>query len=217
MCAFSGDLLMKSFVCSKLTVLGILVLVTISISSCRTASKEIGSEKGVDRLLSVEIGGMEQWITLRGDDRNNPLLLWLHGGPGSSQMCVAHAFDGLLEKEFVMVHWDQRGAGKSNPRYFDERTMTQDRFIQGCHVPTLDLKQTWHRNDIYLLGHSWGSQLGALTAHRYPEDYRAYIGVSQVVDALEALVVGEEWLRETLRAQEKKRELKKLDQLNGPP
>jgi len=150
-------------------------------------------------LLSVELGVMEQWITVRGDDRNNPLLLWLHGGPGSSQMPVAHKYDSLLEKEFVIVHWDQRGAGKSNTRDFDERTMSRNRFIQDCHELTLYLKNTRHRESIYLLGHSWGSQPGVLAARRYPEDYRAYIGLSQVVDPLEAHFLGEERLREILR------------------
>jgi pimeloyl-ACP methyl ester carboxylesterase len=209
--------MMKGFVCGKLPVLSILAFFIVAFPSCRTASHENVSEKQVDLLLSVELGGMEQWITVRGDDRNNPLLLWLHGGPGSSQMSVAHKYDSLLEKEFVVVHWDQRGAGKSNPRDFDERTMSQNRLIQDCHELTLYLKKTWYRDSIYLLGHSWGSQLGVLTARRYSEDYRAYIGLSQVVDPLEAHVLGEEWLREILRFRGKKRELKKLDRLNGPP
>lgn len=208
---------MKKFFYGTLAACVMLVLLTVALSSCRAAPKENRPEQGVDLLLSVELGGMEQWITLRGDDRNNPLLLWLHGGPGSSQMPVAHEYDSLLEKEFVVVHWDQRGAGKSNPRDFNEGTMSQNRFVQDCHELTLYLKRTWHRDSIYLLGHSWGSQLGVLTARRYPEDYRAYIGLSQVVDPLEAHVLGEHWLRETLRSQGKKRDLKKLDRLDGPP
>ena len=208
---------MKKILFATVTAACMLVLVAISFSSCRTVAKENRSQQGVDRLLSVQLGGMEQWITLRGDDRDNPLLLWLHGGPGSSQMPVAHEYDDLLEKEFVVVHWDQRGAGKSNPRAFDERTMSQNRYIQDCHELTLYLKETWHRNDIYLLGHSWGSQLGVLTAGRYPEDYRAYIGLSQVVDPLQAHVLGEQWLREVLRSRQDSRALKKLDRLDGPP
>ena len=80
-------------------------------------------------LERVELGGLEQWITIRGADVSKPLLLWLHGGPGSPQMPLAHHLDRRLEQEFVFVHWDQRGAGKSNHGGIDEATMRFGRFF----------------------------------------------------------------------------------------
>lgn len=111
-------------------------------------------------LEPVPIGGMEQWLLIRGRHSANPVLLWLHGGPGASEMPVVPHYNRALEEEFVVVHWDQRGAGKSNPRDFDESTMTFERFVQDAHELTRHLKRRFGKKKIYLLGHSWGSHLG---------------------------------------------------------
>ncbi len=141
----------------------------------------------------VEIGGMDQWIMVRGAAEENPLLLWLHGGPGSSQSPVADYPDSGLEELFTVVHWDQRGAGKSNPGSFDESTMTMEQFVRDAHELTVYLKRRYGREKIALLGHSWGTVIGMQLAERYPEDYFCYIGVSQVVDALEGHIIAHEW------------------------
>ena len=92
-------------------------------------------------LEPVFLGGMEQWILMRDHDTDNPVLLWLHGGPGSSQMPIAHAIDTDLERAFVVVHWDQRGSGKSNPIGFDASTMSYEQFISDTHELTTYLKE----------------------------------------------------------------------------
>jgi hypothetical protein len=92
----------------------------------RTAS--LAGADPIADLVPAPIGGMTQWLLIRGEDRKNPILLWLHGGPGSAQMPI-HAAAAGLERDFVVVHWDQRGAGKSNPRGFDPRTMTLERYL----------------------------------------------------------------------------------------
>ncbi len=105
-------------------------------------------------LEKVTLGGMQQWILIRGQDSTNPVLLWLHGGPGAVQMPVARYFNGALEEDFIVVHWDQRGAGKSNLPGFDERTMTFQQFMNDGHELTQLLKQRFQHGKIYLVGHS---------------------------------------------------------------
>ena len=168
-------------------------------------------------LEKIRLGGMDQWILTRGYDINNPVLLWLHGGPGSSQMPIAHACDKELEKEFIVVHWDQRGAGKSNPPDFDETTMTYEQFIADTHQLTGYLKNRFGKEKIYILGHSWGTQPGLEAAARYPEDYRAYIGLSQVVNNEMSHVIAHKWLAEQIRREENKKDLEKLEALGPPP
>jgi pimeloyl-ACP methyl ester carboxylesterase len=168
-------------------------------------------------LEKVQLGGIEQWILIRGQDASNPILLWLHGGPGAAQMPVARTFNGDLEKVFVVVHWDQRGAGKSNAPDFDEQTMTLQQFIDDAHELTLYLKTRFHREKIYLVGHSWGAQLGIKVAQAYPEDYYAYVGVGQVVAPALSQEVGRAWLLAQIEEKGDEKNLEGLQALGAPP
>lgn len=171
----------------------------------------------VNELVAVEIGGMEQWIAAHGERTDLPVLLWLHGGPGAAQMPVGRAYNGNLESAFIVVHWDQRGAGKSNPRDFDEQTMTFERYVEDVHEVTRYVKSRFGRESVYLLGHSWGTQIGLAAAHRHPHYYAAYIGVSQVVDADVAQVIAHRELRRRLQESGSARDVRRLDRLTGPP
>lgn len=168
-------------------------------------------------LEEINLGGMKQSILIRGHDKSNPILLWLHGGPGSSQMPIAYHYDKELEKEFIMVHWDQRGAGKSNPAGFNEETMTYDQFIEDSHQLTEYLKERFDKEKIYLAGHSWGTQMGLELVNRYPEDYYSYVGVSQVVDNKLHNKIAYPWVLEQIKAKGAKKDLKKLESLGEPP
>lgn len=194
----------------------ILLAAAFLITGCRAQTETIEGGDAVSELKSIEIGGMEQWVLIRGKDRSNPVLLWLHGGPGAAHMPVHHAFNRDLEGEFVVVHWDQRGAGKSNHSGFSEETMTLDRFIEDVHEMTQYLKERFGREKIYLLGHSWGTQLGILTVQRYPDDYHAFISVAQVVHPQRAEEISYEWLSKQVEERGSSRQMRKFDEL-GPP
>ena len=137
--------------------------------------------EGIALLESVTLGGHRQWVLVRGADKTNPILLFLHGGPGSPYMGLAHAFQGDLEKHFVVVQWDQRGSGKSFPDT-PPGSMTVDQFRADTHELVLWLRQRFHRDKIYLLGHSWGAFLGISEAKSHPENLYAYIGAGQMID-----------------------------------
>lgn len=208
---------------SVVVALGLLVVVALAWALWPASTPPITDDEGdplpgsVASLEPVVIGGMEQWLLIRGRDTANPVLLWLHGGPGSSEMPVVPHYNGALEEEFVVVHWDQRGAGKSNPRDFDESTMTFEWFVRDARELTGYLKERFGKEKIYLLGHSWGSHLGLVLAHRYPEDYWAYVGVGQHVDAARSHRVAHEWLLERIRAEGDEGDLRKLRALGPPP
>jgi pimeloyl-ACP methyl ester carboxylesterase len=149
----------------------------------------------IAELISAEIGGMTQWLLIRGADRRAPILLWLHGGPGSAQMPI-HALTAELERDFVVVHWDQRGAGKSSPPDFDPTTMRLERFLADAREVTALLRERVGGQPMIVLGHSWGTMLGARLVARWPEDYAGYIGVGQQVDTLRGVALAQVWLRE---------------------
>ena len=173
--------------------------------------------QSIAALEKHTLGGMEQWLLIRGQDTRNPVLLWLHGGPGAAQMPIARRTTGALEADYVMVHWDQRGAGKSNPRSFDTRTMTVEQYLTDAHELTVYLKQRFHKQKIVLLGHSWGSQLGLLLAAAYPEDYAAYVGLGQLINPREGPEIAYAWLKAKLAAEGKSKELKRLAEIGPPP
>jgi proline iminopeptidase len=148
-------------------------------------ARAITSANGIDSLEAVQIGGIQQWIEVRGQDVNNPILLFIHGGPGIAFIPMASAFQTPWEKTFTVVQWDQRGAGKtyaSNDRELQRRTMN----LQQMEQDTLDvanyLRNRFHREKIFVVGHSWGSILGLWLAHEHPEAVAAFVGTGQAVN-----------------------------------
>jgi pimeloyl-ACP methyl ester carboxylesterase len=137
--------------------------------------------------MFVRIGGIEQWITIEGDNGENPVVLFLHGGPGDADSPFADSLYRGWEREFTLVQWDQRGAGrtytKNGPSI--EPTMTMDRMVQdGIEVAEF-LAHHLHKPKIVVVGISWGSILGASMVHARPDLFYAYVGVAQMVNWIE--------------------------------
>lgn len=138
----------------------------------------------IAELTKLELNGRKQWVSLRGWDKNNPVLLFLAGGPGGTQMAAVRHELAELEKHFVVVNWDQPGSGKS---YYAEKTrnITADTYIQdGCAL-TDYLKQRFSQEKIYLMGESWGSALGIFLIANDPGSYHGFIGTGQMIDFAE--------------------------------
>jgi pimeloyl-ACP methyl ester carboxylesterase len=139
------------------------------------------SEMSVASLERVKIRGVDQWLLIRGERKTNPILLFLPGGPGLSLIPVAHKFQPMLEKDFVVVHWDQRGAGKSHS-FFTHPEITEEDLVSDAHEVIELLRRRFQQPKIYLVGHSWGTYLGMRIAERYPDLIYAYIGAGQMSD-----------------------------------
>lgn len=142
----------------------------------------ISTAKGIDEGSYVPIGGIEQWITIRGEDRNNPLLLFLHGGPGDATNPWGYAAFRSWLKYFTVVQWDQRGAGRTLGRNgaSSAPTITPDRMVQdGIELSEL-LTKKLHKDKILLVGHSWGSVLGFFMVKARPDLFCAFVGTGQV-------------------------------------
>ena len=148
---------------------------------CATRKQPPLPRPGISVEQKITLGGWEQTIFIRGRNRANPVLLFLHGGPGLPEMPFSHV-NAELERDFTVVHWDQRGAGKSYRAGIPPQTMNVEQFVRDAEELTRHLRRTFGQKKIYLAGFSWGSLVGALTASRHPEYFRAYIGISQLVD-----------------------------------
>lgn len=138
----------------------------------------------VSELVRVEIGGNEQWIELRGADPDNPVLLYISGGPGQSDLALARTLLQPLEADVTIALWDQRGNGLSYAS-FDRDTMTLDRVIADAIEVASYLRERFDEEKIYVLGESWGSTLAVLAAQENPDLFHAVIGSGQMVSQLE--------------------------------
>lgn len=136
-------------------------------------------------LEKVRLGGVDQWLIVRGEDVDKPVLLFLSGGPGASEAARVLRFNRELEKDFVVVIWEQRGCGKSYPSYYPTADLTVDRYVADLLELTEMLRARFDEEKIYLVGHSWGTIIGLLAAQQYPELFHAYVGTAQMVDVLE--------------------------------
>jgi proline iminopeptidase len=138
----------------------------------------------VSELVRVEIGGNQQWVELRGADPDNPVLLYISGGPGQSDLALARALLAPLETDVTIALWDQRGNGLSYAS-FDRDSMTLDRVIADAIEVTDYLRARFDEEKIYVLGESWGSTLAVLAAQERPDLFHAVIGSGQMVSQLE--------------------------------
>jgi pimeloyl-ACP methyl ester carboxylesterase/membrane protease YdiL (CAAX protease family) len=134
----------------------------------------------------VRLGGVDQWVLIRGARRTNPALVVLHGGPGFSETHFFRRFNAPLETSFTVVYWDQRGAGKSFDPGIPKASMTVERFLADLDELIDHVRGRLDQPTVALFGHSWGSALGALYAARFPRKVSAYIGCEQVGDSVAA-------------------------------
>ena len=136
-------------------------------------------------LEKVRLGGADQWILLRGYSADKPVLLYLSGGPGQSDLPFPRVMFEDLSHDFVVVGWDQRGTGKSYASLDPVSALTLDQAVADTIELTQYLRNRFDEQKIYLLGESWGSTLGVLAVQRRPELYYAWIGSGQMVSQRE--------------------------------
>jgi pimeloyl-ACP methyl ester carboxylesterase len=136
-------------------------------------------------LEKVNLGGVDQWLIIRGQDVNKPVLLFLSGGPGASEAARVLRFNQELEKHFVVVIWEQRGCGKSYPSINPKSDLTLNQYESDIIELSEMLGERFDEEKIYLVGHSWGTIIGVHAAKARPDLFHAYVGTAQMVDVLE--------------------------------
>ncbi|MFB9329460.1 alpha/beta fold hydrolase [Paenibacillus aurantiacus] len=146
----------------------------------------IALERGIDEELMLELGGLRQYVNIRGHDVRNPVILYLHGGPGGPFTPVMHKYQFGWERDYTVVNWDQRNAGRTyllNKAQAEQvrETLTADRLIEDARELVLYLRERFGQEKIIIMGHSWGSVLGSMFAQRYPAWTRAFVSIAQVV------------------------------------
>lgn len=167
-------------------------------------------------MEKVKLGGAEEWMTIRGKDSRNPVLLFLAGGPGGTQLVNARRALTRLEDRFVVVNWEQPGSGKSFDAV-DRSKLTVDRYITDAHELVLNLRQRFGKEKVYALGESWGSALGIMVVQRYPELFQAFIGTGQMVAFLENDRICYDFALRLAQERGDTNQVEKLKQQGPPP
>jgi len=137
---------------------------------------------GINETMMVDINGVKQWINIYGKNLENPVLLYLHGGPGSPESLTDYKINRKWSDIYTVVTWDQRNCGKSYSESQNNITLTHDLFMQDGKEMTEFLMKHLKKDKISLLGHSWGTFYGCNLALTYPDYYETYIGAGQVID-----------------------------------
>ncbi len=179
----------------------------------------ISSERGLVEAKFVTVGGIEQWVQIRGEDTDNPAILVVHGGPGMSNIPVTNQSMRSWESNFTIVNWDQRGAGRTyiqGGRSAAPSPTTEQIVQDGIDVAEY-VRSRLHKQKVILLGASWGSIVAIEMARRRPDLFFAYVGTGQIVNMQRNEVVGYKRLMERVRAADDKSAIEKLEKIGPPP
>jgi pimeloyl-ACP methyl ester carboxylesterase len=149
-----------------------------------TTTYAVNDPNGIEELKPIKVGGVDQWLHIRGRNRNNPILLYLHGGPGFANIGLMDAIQRPWEDYFTVVQWDQRQTGKSAND--ETEPLTLDQLIEDTEEVVQYLQHHLNQEKLFLLGHSWGSVPGMHLVKRHPDWLHAYIGIGQVVNMMDS-------------------------------
>lgn len=158
-------------------------IVMIGVRNYNFFTSIIDTRNGIDESAYVELNGQQQYITIRGRKKDAPVILYLHGGPGSPDSMMAYTFTNKLIDEYTVVCWDQRGCGRTYLKNDDKenKTVTADQAMDDINDLVDYLSERFNQEKIIIMGHSYGSVLGSRFAYEHPEKTAAFIGVGQFV------------------------------------
>jgi pimeloyl-ACP methyl ester carboxylesterase len=186
------------------------------LTGCLTSTpalKGVAGTASVARTEFIEIKGIKQHVSIRGRDTDKPILLVLHGGPGTAVMPLSRIRNARLEEHFIVVNWDQPGAGNTRiPEYF-YKTMTMDDFVDTAYYLILHLCREFEKEKVYVMGHSWGSLVGINLAKKYPAFVEKFISIGQLVDVTRSEPHAYDYLLTHVTDPEELEEVKRI----GPP
>ncbi|WP_314587455.1 alpha/beta hydrolase [Paenibacillus terrigena] len=151
-----------------------------------TWTPSIQGDNSISALEQVEINGSRHEVMIRSKDKKNPIILFVHGGPGCSEIPYARKYQDALENKFTVVNYDQRASGKSYHFGEDYSNLSSDLLVKDLLAMTDYISERLGKKKVILIGHSYGTYLGMQAAYRAPDKYEAYIGIGQMGDTVES-------------------------------
>ena len=210
-------LTMLALVPATALTLGAYLLRPVSTAPFRDAAGRVRRES-IASMERWQINGIEQSVILRGRNRTSPILVWVHGGPGTSETGVLRRYNSELSDSFVVVHWDQRYAGRSLDPFGPKPAHQEiDDYVSDLDVLIGNLQRRFPCQRVVLVAHSWGTVPGILYAERHPENLAAYVGIGQEADALESERRSYSFVLSQARARRDYSVIERLERLGPPP
>lgn len=170
----------------------------------------------INEKLAIPVGGIKQWITIKGQHDQAPVLLFLHGGPGNSVMSYADRFTSDLQKHFVVVQWDQRESGKTAKLNHTDEPLTVSLMVSDAKGIVRYLCERFKQQKIYLAGHSWGGFLALQVANEIPQLLHACIPSAPMINQVESEARTLTWLLGNARERKNAEATRELEQVKIP-
>ncbi|SES31346.1 alpha/beta fold hydrolase [Psychrobacillus sp. OK032] len=168
----------------------IIILLLIIALFSPTWTQSIQAKNSISELEQVEINGSNHEIMIRGNDKDNPVIIVVHGGPGTPEIPYVDKYQDLLEADFTVVHYDQRASGKSHHFFEDYTNLSTDLLVEDLLAMTDYISERLGKEKVILMSHSAGTYIGMQAAYKAPEKYEAYIGIGQMSDTVESELDG---------------------------
>jgi pimeloyl-ACP methyl ester carboxylesterase len=205
---------------SLVLVLAVVAAALVALAIIPGSTPRISRRRHANSLAVLEqapINDSQQWLLIRTENVANPVVLFVHGGPGTSQLTLMRNNTRALEKHFIVVNWDQRGAGKSFAASRDAARMTMAQFVDDIIALSSYLASRFHKDRILLVGHSWGSAIGMLAVARRPDLFSAYVGIGQASRVAESEMISYDWTLAQARKAQDTSSVNKLAEIRPPP
>jgi pimeloyl-ACP methyl ester carboxylesterase len=203
-----------------LLILGVSILLLATVSTHTPLIVDPGGDKLPDSIAEermLTLGGTEQYVLIRGANRSAPLLVYVHGGPGMTATPFLRTYNADLEKEFLVVYWEQRGTSNSYSEGLDPERMSIDQITQDLSELVSVLTAEFNQEKILLIGHSWGTIPALAYAAASPDTVAAYVSVSQTVNQIESDTIGYEWALAEAERKAYSKSVRALEQIGAPP
>ncbi|WP_338708569.1 alpha/beta hydrolase [Paenibacillus amylolyticus] len=194
----------------KYSILSIILMVIVALIF-PTWTPKIKGENSISMLEQVEINGTGHEVMIRGVDRTNPILIFVHGGPGCSEIPYVRKYQKELEQHFTVVHYDQRGSGKSYHFFEDYSNLTTDVLVDDLLAVRDYVSKELGQEKVILIGHSFGTYIGMKAAAKAPTQFHAYIGIGQMANTLQSELESLEYTYEQAKQAGNAEDVKKLE------
>ncbi|MDG2449956.1 MAG: alpha/beta hydrolase [Saprospiraceae bacterium] len=174
-------------------------------------------ENSISKIENIEINGVSQRVVIRGWDKNNPVLLHLHGGPGNPDRPFIRRLNAHVEDLFTVIYWDQRGIGGSYHKDIEPHSISLVQIADDGIVISEYFKERFNKDKIYIQGHSWGTAVGITMAQKRPDLFHAYIGIGQMASSARSEKISYQYALEEAHKAHNEKDIKVLNDIGSPP